>query len=148
MGLERRFEHRLLNQSSGPHPKARFGGQTHDIGRRDAGKLFELRRQIADELQCGRIKNAIGVGGPDQHDQLVMNAEVVADGLVGNHFRCGGRDERVTVGAQFQPENPRRDGQGDNDDQCQHLPGMTDGIIRQPTKQADEQHMQIARMIK
>ena len=38
-----------------------------------------------------------------------MHAKMVADGLIGHYFRRDGGYERMAVGAQFEPENSRRD---------------------------------------
>jgi hypothetical protein len=103
------------------------------------------RRQVAHELQRGRVENAVRVRGADHHDNFVLDAKLVADGFVVSDFRRVWRNQRVAIGAQFQPENSRRGGQGDRDDQGQHQPGMTDGTMRQLTKEADEEHMQLVR---
>ena len=66
------------------------------------------------------------VPGSDQHDDLVLDAKLVADVLVVQDFGRSRGTKRMAVRAQFQPENSRRGGQG-NGGQPMPTPTGDDG---------------------
>ena len=108
--------------------------QAGDAAGGDPVELLQRGRQIAHAPQGVGIEDAVRPRRLEHHHDRVAQPEVLAHLGVEAHRRIAGRHQRVAVGAELEPQEPRRGEQHQDGEGEDRPPRMVDREIRQPVE--------------